>query len=505
MSRSIRTLIVLTALLAMLALAPAAGASLSYLSSFGTAGKGMGEFVKPDGLAVDPTSGDIWVTDPLTGRVEKYESSGKFLLQFGKLGDKKAGGEEFWESVGPTGLAVEPSSGDVYVVDGGDARVDKFEANGKYVSDITLPLGQEPGQWVSPEGVAVDPVSNDVYVTDLSGRVYKFGSKGEYLAELGAGDGTGNGQFETPLGVAVDPSSQDVYVVDEGNNRVQKFDASGKLLFQIGCATGGCPVGEGPGQFYDPSFAVVDSHGDLYVSDGGSRVEQFNSAGEYLAQGGAEGEGPGQFSGAAGVGLSPSGEDLYVVDQTSPPRVETFSVTGASEAGGGKKEPTSTGPGSTGGTTGTGTTGTGTTGTGTTGTGASGVATLALSGSPSVKAGAISYSLTCTGPIGSSCQTTGTLTVAETVKGNRVAAVSHAKQKRKTVTVGSQSTVIQAGKTTTVTVELNAAGRKLLHQFGKLPAHLMVTLVSTTGAQSTVLTRTLTINAVKTKKKHAKK
>jgi len=86
---------------------------------------------------------------------------------------------------------------------------------------------------------------------------------------------------------------------------------------------------------------------------------------------------------------------------------------------------------------------------------------------------------------------------------NHVASVSAAKKQKKTVTVGSQSTSIAAGESATVTVALNGAGRKLLTQFGKLPAHLSIEFISSTGVQSTLLTKTLTIKpAKKTKKKH---
>ncbi len=68
-------------------------------------------------------------------------------------------------------------------------------------------------QWYlsNPTGVAVDS-SGNVYVADLSNnRIQKFNSAGILIAEWSSG--SGDGQFGTPHGVAVD-SSDNVYVAD---------------------------------------------------------------------------------------------------------------------------------------------------------------------------------------------------------------------------------------------------------------------------------------------------
>jgi hypothetical protein len=198
------------------------------------------------------------------------------------------------------------------------------------------------------------------------------------------------------------------------------------------------------------------------------------------------------------LGLSPQ----YTEKEIVPVEVTEGSTTSGVNAA---LQPIASQPsGGGGGTTTAGTTKTAAATTATTSTSTS-AATLTVSGVPTVKAGAVTYTLTCTGPAGSTCKATGTLTLTETLKspGNHVASVSAAKKKKKTVTVGSQSTSIAAGKSVTVTVALNGAGRKLLAQFGKLPAHLTIESVSSTGAQSTLLTKTLTVKpAKKTKKKH---
>ena len=68
----------------------------------------------------------------------------------------------------------------------------------------------------------VDPSSGNVYVSDRSNnRIQKFDSSGTFITKWGS-YGTGDGQFRYPSGVAED-SSGNVYVADEGNHRIQKI------------------------------------------------------------------------------------------------------------------------------------------------------------------------------------------------------------------------------------------------------------------------------------------
>jgi hypothetical protein len=81
--------------------------------------------------------------------------------------------------------------------------------------------------------VAVDG-SGNVYVADTyNNRVQKFSSTGSYLTQWGS-YGSGNGQLYYPYGVAVDGSGN-VYVVDTYNHRVQRF-ARAAVSELKGCA-----------------------------------------------------------------------------------------------------------------------------------------------------------------------------------------------------------------------------------------------------------------------------
>ena len=84
------------------------------------------------------------------------------------------------------------------------------------------------GQFNTPFGVAIDS-SGNVYVTDSgNNRVQKFKNSGTFIRTWGS-EGSANGQFNAPFGVAID-SSGNMYVADSGNNRVQKFKNNGIFI-----------------------------------------------------------------------------------------------------------------------------------------------------------------------------------------------------------------------------------------------------------------------------------
>jgi len=84
--------------------------------------------------------------------------------------------------------------------------------------------GTGNGQFSTPFGVAVNPTTGNVFVADSgNNRIQVFdGSSGAFITKFGTG-GTDNGQFDIPAGVAVNPTTGNVFVADSGNNRIQVF------------------------------------------------------------------------------------------------------------------------------------------------------------------------------------------------------------------------------------------------------------------------------------------
>jgi hypothetical protein len=75
----------LAALLAIaaLAVAPASAAETHvFTGSFGSEGSGAGQLNEPTGLAVDQATGDVYVADTGNDRVDKFDSAGTFIRAF---------------------------------------------------------------------------------------------------------------------------------------------------------------------------------------------------------------------------------------------------------------------------------------------------------------------------------------------------------------------------------------------------------------------------------------
>jgi sugar lactone lactonase YvrE len=287
-----------------------AASSHPYISQWGSSGTGNGQFSSIQGIAVDG-SGNVYVADSFSNyRMQKFDSAGTYLTQ--------------WASPYPLGVAVD-SSGNVYVADWVDSNIKKYDSSGALITQWgtfgAVYDGTGGGQFQDPDAIAIDS-SGNVYVTDWgNSRVQKFTSTGTYLTQWGLG-GSGNAQFNGPAGIAVD-SSGNVYVADSGNQRIQKFSSAGVYITQWGS------YGTGAGQF---SFPVpigvigmaVDSGGNVYVADAGnSRVQIFSSTGTYITQFGSYGFGNGNFYyGPYGIALD-SGGNVYTADQLNR-RVQIF-------------------------------------------------------------------------------------------------------------------------------------------------------------------------------------
>ena len=192
----------------------------------GRCGSGYGQLVYPQGVALD-SSNNVYVADAEIHGVEKFDSSGNYLTQWGGEG---SGDGQFSSPgyLGPVGLAVD-SSNNVYVADLSNDRIEEFDSNGNYLTQWGG-YGSGNGQFILPAGVAVDS-SNNIYVTDSRNyRVQKFDANGNYLIQWG-GYGNGYGEFSSLTGCAVD-SSNNVYVTDTDDYRVEKFDCNGDYLTQ---------------------------------------------------------------------------------------------------------------------------------------------------------------------------------------------------------------------------------------------------------------------------------
>jgi|GEM_PF-323887 len=296
--------------LILLAVLPGVSASQcepEFLLKWGTYGSGDGQFNIPFGVDVD-AEGNVYVSDYMNNRIQKFTSTGTYLTQWGSAG---SGNGQFDH---PRGIAID-AAGNVYVADTNNQRIQKFTGTGTYLTQWGS-AGSGNGQFNLPEGIATDGAGN-VYVADAhNNRVQKFTGTGTYLTQWGS-YGSGNGEFDVSLGVTVDDANNVVYVTDYWNQRVQKFTLEGTYLTQWGS------YGTGNGQFSRPETLVTDAEGNVYVSDlANSRVQKFTGTGGYLCQWGSYGTGDGQFNCTDGITIDRTGS-IFVVDQYNH-RIQKF-------------------------------------------------------------------------------------------------------------------------------------------------------------------------------------
>jgi hypothetical protein len=192
----------------------------SYLSQFGEFGPGNGQFnfnFAQSQIAVAP-DGSVYVTDPGNNRVQKFDSSGGYVLQIGAPGGAAGSGDG--ELSGPQGVAV-ASDGSVYVADTGNNRVQKFDSSGAYLSQFGG-SGSGDGQFTGPGRVAVDS-TGAVYVMEQFNRVQKFDASGTFVTVFAAAQLT-----FSPHELAVDQGNDHVFVAqfssDLSKVEVLEFD-----------------------------------------------------------------------------------------------------------------------------------------------------------------------------------------------------------------------------------------------------------------------------------------
>ncbi len=292
------------------AVATLAAFKYEFVTKWGSAGTGDGQFGWAYGIAAD-ASGNIYVADSGNHRIQKFSSTGAFMGRWGTWGTGDATFKD------PEGVATDSTY--FYATDGNNHRVQKFASGGQFLAKWGV-FGSGNGQMNWPRGIAVDG-SGYIYITESNGhRIQKFTTSGGFVAKWGS-QGSGDGQFDHPYGIAVDKAGGNVYVVDGySNNRIEKFDSNGVFIRKWGSA------GSGDGQFSGPMGIAVDSYGYVYVADyHNSRIQKFTPDGEFVTKWGSRGSGDGQFNGPSAVAVDGTGF-VYVMDLNNY-RVQKFQLT----------------------------------------------------------------------------------------------------------------------------------------------------------------------------------
>jgi DNA-binding beta-propeller fold protein YncE len=216
---------------------------------------GDGRLTKPLGLDVD-AAGILYVADASAKAVYVFDQDGKYL--------RKIAGPKFFDRL--SSVTVNPEGERIYVVDIGGVtselhRVRVFDArSGAHLYDIGK-RGSGPGEFNLPRDVAIGK-DGQLYVVDGGNfRVQIFDRNGKYLQSFGS-VGKQLGNFARPKEVATDREGN-VYVADAAFGNFQIFNPDGELLMFVGERS----EQEGPGKYMLPSGISVDEDGRIYFVD----------------------------------------------------------------------------------------------------------------------------------------------------------------------------------------------------------------------------------------------
>jgi hypothetical protein len=239
--------------------------------------------------------GNFWTAGNNDGIVQKYTHDGsKMLLQIGTKGvmdssDGTATGTGLNSShtslFKPSQIAVDPSNGDVYVSDGyGNRRVVVFDREGRYLRQ----WGRQGTQAEADAGVGgvflgtvhCVVIGNDglVYVCDrLGDRVEVFDKMGNFKRNIRIESKTAHranfaiGTVDW-VGFSTDPAQKFMYVANNADDVIYILDReTGQVLSKFG------RPGNQPGDFTDPHSIAVDLMGNIIVGEvpNGGKIQMW--------------------------------------------------------------------------------------------------------------------------------------------------------------------------------------------------------------------------------------
>ena len=184
----------------------------------------------PMAVAFDP-AGTMYVADTFNNRVEAIDVSkctGSTVPTLWSVGTRGSGSGQF---IKPWDIAYDPTQNRLLVTDTNNSRIVALNPSNGAVESMfpSITKGSGPGQVQLPEGIAVD-ASGNIWVADTgNNRVEEFTGAGTFANQMvgtyGCCFNAPNTDLNAPQGLAFDSSGL-LYVADANNNRIQVFQPS---------------------------------------------------------------------------------------------------------------------------------------------------------------------------------------------------------------------------------------------------------------------------------------
>ena len=308
------------------ALAPMAGCVPSSQAGrpdlvWGRRGLSPGRFLKPRAITIDDQ--DLLYIVDTTGRIQVFDSDGQ-LIRFWRTPETANGrptGLGFAKlrqgSSQPDGIASDESDSPgarILVADTHYYRMLSYTLDGQLCKqeEIGGTAGHLPGQFAFVTDATCD-AQGCYYVGEYnaSDRIQKFDPDGNFVTQWG-GTGREPGKFFRPQSLVIHDDV--LWIADSCNHRIQRFDIREETPRLIDIW--GEP-GSGPGQFYYPyGLAIASDNSMVVIEYKNNRVQRFESSGKWIASWGGPGFEPGQLNQPWGVVVD-SRDRVHILDSNN--------------------------------------------------------------------------------------------------------------------------------------------------------------------------------------------
>lgn len=280
-------------------------------------GDTLEQMTAPSGAAIDPGDGSIWMVDPSKRRIVHYGTDGSYKGQIYHAPNTKGALRL------PTDIAID-SDGLLYVVEPSYNVVRVFNEAGRELGSFKVP------------GVLSVAV-NDNYIVAGANAGFAVYTKLGNLVKVVGKNGHKAGEFDKINGIVIDKNNH-IYVVDTFNNRLSKYETNGVRIWETILGYPGNEQETGKKVFPTsaraklqvPMGATLDNNGHVLIVDMFDFcIARFSQeTGAFIDKMGEVGLSDGSFMYPSDIDYDALTNQVVVSD-TGASRLEIFNIAGS--------------------------------------------------------------------------------------------------------------------------------------------------------------------------------